>query len=340
MKILEKIYNGKQLKDENGRVYYFDNLKFILIILVVIGHFLDVPTKTSNYAKMVWLFIYFFHMPLFVFISGYFSKNVVKNRNVSKPIIFITLYAILSFIQYLIKIYIGGGSGYLKILTSSSIQWYLFSMAIWYLFSMLTEKVNKKYMLAASLIIALIIGYDKTIGDFLILSRIIVFYPFFILGSMLNEEQIMKYVKNKKLKIASVIVLLIIAIIFILFIDKIYFIRPIATGRNSYFSLNNNIEKYGIFYRIIWYIVSFIMSFCVCMIIPRGKTFFSKLGKRTLTVYFLHAIVLWLWVQYNMKLRVIEYIILSIILTFVLSLKFLSIPFEKIMNINKIEKKY
>ena len=334
--ILKKIYNGKQFKDEKGRIYYFDNLKFILIILVVLGHFLAIPTRTSDYAKMVWLFIYFFHMPLFVFISGYFSKNAVKNKNVSKVIIFITLYVVLSFAQFLIKkIYVGASS--LKIFSSSSIQWYLFSMAIWYLFSMMTEKINKKYMLLSTLIIALIVGYDKTVGDFLILSRTIVYYPFFILGNMLNEEQIMQYVKNRKLKIASILVLMIIAIVFILFIDKIYFIRPITTARNSYFSLSNDIEMYGILYRAIWYIISCIMSFSFCMLIPRGKTFFSKLGTRTLTVYFLHAIVWWIWVRFDIKLRVIEYIVFSIILTFVLSSKFLSIAFEKMMKVKNIE---
>ena len=48
---------------------YWDTLKAMLIVLVVLGH-----TGTAMGNK--WLsVIYAFHMPLFIFISGYFSKK-------------------------------------------------------------------------------------------------------------------------------------------------------------------------------------------------------------------------------------------------------------------------
>ena len=62
------------------RIALWDNLKFILIILVVIGHLADEFTAKSDVYKSVFLFIYTFHMPLFIFISGLFhsEKNIVK----------------------------------------------------------------------------------------------------------------------------------------------------------------------------------------------------------------------------------------------------------------------
>ncbi|MFR7480201.1 MAG: acyltransferase family protein [Roseburia sp.] len=60
------------------RDYFFDNLKAVLIFLVVLGHFL-LPIRGDNPLVVVKRLIYVFHMPLFVFISGYFAKKIYKN---------------------------------------------------------------------------------------------------------------------------------------------------------------------------------------------------------------------------------------------------------------------
>ncbi|EAH1852013.1 acyltransferase, partial [Listeria monocytogenes] len=48
------------------RESYFDNAKFILIFLVVFGHFLQ--TFIADYAgvRVLYIYIYTFHMPAFV----------------------------------------------------------------------------------------------------------------------------------------------------------------------------------------------------------------------------------------------------------------------------------
>ena len=59
------------MNSENYRNYYWDNLKGILIIFVLIGHFIQ------PYAQLggLWCTIYLFHMPAFVFVTGFFSKR-------------------------------------------------------------------------------------------------------------------------------------------------------------------------------------------------------------------------------------------------------------------------
>ena len=60
------------------RIYTLDNLKAVLIFLVVLGHLLISFTHaTCNSAKYISSFIYSFHMPLFIIISGYFSKKTI-----------------------------------------------------------------------------------------------------------------------------------------------------------------------------------------------------------------------------------------------------------------------
>ncbi|MFP4199525.1 MAG: acyltransferase family protein [Halanaerobium sp.] len=56
------------------RLYYFDNAKFILISLVLIGHFFEPILEQDALARSLYILIYTFHMPAFIFIAGYFTK--------------------------------------------------------------------------------------------------------------------------------------------------------------------------------------------------------------------------------------------------------------------------
>lgn len=54
------------------RLYYIDNLKAFLIVLVVLGH--CIQNFTPDYSdNFIFRFIYSFHMPLFFFVSGFVS---------------------------------------------------------------------------------------------------------------------------------------------------------------------------------------------------------------------------------------------------------------------------
>lgn len=60
-----------------------DNIKVLLIFLVVFNHIIAFNlVKVDTVVRYVWYAITIFHMPAFVFISGYLSKkpqNVLKN---------------------------------------------------------------------------------------------------------------------------------------------------------------------------------------------------------------------------------------------------------------------
>ena len=63
------------------RNYHIDNIKGILIFLVVCGHLLStLQDMNSTFAIGVRTFIYFFHMPGFIFMSGYLAKGFLKKE--------------------------------------------------------------------------------------------------------------------------------------------------------------------------------------------------------------------------------------------------------------------
>lgn len=335
--ILKKIYNSKKLQSETGREYYFDNLKFLLIFLVVLGHFAELIMKKSEIAKTTWMIIYSFHMPLFIFVSGFFAKNAVKDRNYNKSIMFFILYFIMKTVIFIVDKSCGLNPNY-NFTKINSIQWYIFAMGAWYLISILLRNANKKIIFMLSVFLALIIGFDKNIGDIWGVSRILVFYPFFLLGLNINNDKLFKIVKNKGTKIIAPIYLIILIVIFVLFIDKIYLVRPILTGRNPYASLNNSIEQFGIFIRIGWYVVATLTSICVMSLVPRGKTIITNLGQRTIAVYFYHAIIIRIFSNLEINYRMYEGLILSIFTVLIFSIKCFAIPLEKLLKINLLEK--
>ena len=63
--------------------YLVDNIKIFLIFLVVFNHIIAFQlVKADQVVRFVWYGITIFHMPAFIFISGYLSKkpqDVMKN---------------------------------------------------------------------------------------------------------------------------------------------------------------------------------------------------------------------------------------------------------------------
>ena len=64
-----------------SRVAKWDNVKFLLILLVVVGHVADLYTKNSHVLAAIRFYIYIFHMPAFIFVSGLMSKKTIDNKN-------------------------------------------------------------------------------------------------------------------------------------------------------------------------------------------------------------------------------------------------------------------
>ena len=67
------------ISERDGRV---DGIKWLLIVLVTIGHAIE-PALSNPTANKLYSLIYLFHMPLFIYISGYFVSvsNAKKNSS-------------------------------------------------------------------------------------------------------------------------------------------------------------------------------------------------------------------------------------------------------------------
>ena len=263
------------------RQYYFDNAKFILIILVVLGHGMELVG--GEWINSLYRLIYIFHMPCFVLVSGYFSKKYEKQTfidNIIQYIVFQLAYNLFSF--FVLKTELS-----IQFTTPFWLLWFSFAIIAWKSFLPQITKLKLPVSIIIFFVIGILVGYESTVNYYLSLSRIIVFFPLFIIGYYMNFDMI-KRIK----KLGVVIPCIVFTIVFILIRTKIVNIDVrIFYGSYSYKALGLNMWYSGL-YRIVQYSATILLSICFFSIIPNKKTWYSILGTRTLQVYLLHGFVM------------------------------------------------
>jgi fucose 4-O-acetylase-like acetyltransferase len=321
------------------RNYYLDNLKFILITFVVISHF-ALQLSYINDIKYLIHFIYLFHMPCFIFVNGFLAKrlNAGGKLRVDKIMVVFLMYFIFKFGNVLLEI-LFGRKAHLSLFQDSNAPWYLLALCVWYLSVPLLERIKTGYLLAGSLCIGMLVGYVSCIDNVFTLSRIFVFFPFFIMGFCLPGKKLETFL-DKKIRIPAIIILVAIFLVIALFWKELSPVKNIVYGSSPYAISLKGLAKYGFFIRGIWYLVSIVVSISVMLLVPRCKLFFSALGERTMQVYMTHIWVrnalayagFFALVKEGSKLLAVGVLIGSVLLTFLLANKWLKLLFDLLMS--------
>lgn len=264
----------------SDRNYFFDNAKFILILLVVIGHAIQIIAN-NHVIFFIYKFIYLFHMPAFIFIAGYFTK-FQQEQKFSKLLI---LYVIFQTLYCIGNIFAAKNA-------DAQMEFFEPCWVMWFLVSIISLKLILPYItkfrhpIIISLVIAVLAGYEPLIGSYLSLSRTIVFMPFFLLGYYCNDQHLKK-IKNIPPRTALGIVLLSALILFMLAPFDLGFLF----NDRGYEMMDIN-HWYAGFFRLAFLLWSMILTICFLALVPEKQKWFSDFGKRTMQVYLTHGFVL------------------------------------------------
>ncbi|MGY5240414.1 acyltransferase family protein [Clostridium tertium] len=263
------------------RYYLLDNLKVILIFFVVFGHVIEYYINDNSILMTLYIFIYIFHMPLFIFISGYLSKNFYRMKRKAIRNLLIP-YIIFNMIWYT-AVYIGTRRAMFSVLYPGWTLWYLLSLFFWRI--TLKYLIKFKYILLLSFIAGVLVGLIPSIGSILSISRTIVFLPFFLLGYYTTEEHLEKIKSFKsEYAITGILVFLLVAIYIV---KNDLFNYKFLYNSYSYNALEVSLFE-GTIFRIFLYFGAIIFSICVINLVPRKEQFFSKIGKATMNIYVFH----------------------------------------------------
>ncbi|WP_414688581.1 acyltransferase family protein [Mucilaginibacter sp.] len=329
MKTVQKHLLSRSLDGSEQRDYLFDNLKFILVALVVIGHIVEQYINQAIYLKAVFVCIYTFHVPLFVFISGYFSKSNKKfSYNVKLLLIpylvFTLLWRALGWAR--------SGTLSLDILSPPFHLWYLLSLFSWRVVIPIIK--NMKFSLIFFFFLSLIFGIFLILGQLLSLSRTVTLFPFFILGYKCSRSNI-NVLRNHKLLIIPGLIMLFISIILT------YEFRPENLTMlfwNTPYKYTGFFTKGALIARAILFITAILISIVFILITPSRRTLITNAGSRSLQIYILHAFFLEIFVRYfpvwNESIMTNFSIVLtSFLIIFILSRPFVKTIYDKIFQL-------
>ncbi len=262
-------------KPAGGRIYLFDNFKAILIFLVVFAHFLY-DFQGDGVIRAVVSGIYFFHMPAFVFISGFLSRSERSRspRGILKLFIIYLVFNGLMMIAF--------GHNEPDAVWPYLVMWYILALVVWRLAAGFLSKI--RFILPILTALAIVAGIWNTITNDFGLTRIIVFAPFFMAGFMMDRETVEKCIVNRKaVSYLSGIVTAFIAagIGVILYIFWDFTSSDLTMACYS--------EPFDIVGRAAIFVISALAIFAGLKLLPDRKIpLVSKIGKNTLGIYLCH----------------------------------------------------
>ncbi|ETK33492.1 acyltransferase family protein [Microbispora sp. ATCC PTA-5024] len=274
-----------QPRAKRPRDPYLDNAKFLLIALVPIGHSL-VPTLAADSARAAYLFIYVFHMPLFVMISGYLSRNFWNSNAKTNKLVdtFLVPYVVVE-VGYAALRYALGHKWSITITDPAWLNWYLLALLFWRLSTPVWKRMRFPFLISVA--VYLFAGFSELSGDFS-MDRFFGLMPFFVLGLVIRPG-LFDFLKRRWVMVLSALVLIGAAVTAV-YLVKNYSVKlgPIYY-KNSYKDLHLVWWK-GMALRVALLGAALAMSAAVMSLVPKGQTWFSDLGTRTLYCYLLHGV--------------------------------------------------
>lgn len=195
----------------------FDFIKGVLIILVVLGHALQTTYGNNCWNDKVYHAIYSFHMPLFIFVSGYFFKSSLrmnfmemathKFKRLLIPTIFFTS------ILLVIKFFANGATfkSLWDIYMVCRTYWYLiclFILSIIYYLYIRANKTGKVTFVA--IYIFLLLFYEKLPTFILIDCQVIRMTLIMGLGVFygMHHAVINEYMAKKHIALIAIVIIL------------------------------------------------------------------------------------------------------------------------------------
>jgi fucose 4-O-acetylase-like acetyltransferase len=277
----------------------WDNARFVAITLVVVGHGILKLIAESDTAYGVYLFIYAFHVPVFVAVAGYFAKSDAPGPKQLRRIItdLVLPYLIFETIWSIIHSFVTGSPAFDYAVPSWTL-WFLLALAIWRIG--LPYLALLKQPLLISVVISVASGYLPEIGGVFALDRTLALLPFFVLGWQLRQLPLTGLwlkASTRTVVVVRAVAVAVFAALAVAIALTLPALRDLKVRRFLLFE-----EGYPAFGYDQWWagairlgviVLAGVLILAFLVLMPRSATWFSPLGQATMYVYLLHSFVLY-----------------------------------------------
>ncbi|GAA2257272.1 membrane protein [Streptomyces ruber] len=265
---------------------FFDNAKYLAIVLVAMGHVWQPLTGDSRAAETLYMVVYTFHMPAFVIISGYFSRGFdMRPDRLRRLVTGVAVpYVVFEVAYSLFKRWGDGDPAHpISLLDPWYLTWFLVALFAWRLTTPLWKVV--RWPLPLALGIAVLASVSPDIGDDLDLQRILQFLPFFVIGLLMKPEHF-RLMRRREVRVLSVPVLA-------AALAVAYWAGP--RMNSAWFYHRDSAQELGapwwagIVMTLALFGCSMVLTACFFAWVPGRRTWFTALGAGTLYGYLLHG---------------------------------------------------
>ena len=285
------------------RLNWLDALKGFAILSVILGHVLlgygenNAFPEYNNLILLCKQWIYTWHMPLFLVISGFsFSLSCIKNEEINfsrvskQSIKLIFVYLVFSITLGILKTIFAQfvdnpmniRETFISLIVPNNIMWYLWVLVLYYwIFALLYRYMRKKVIwLLLLLIISVYAQYLNNIFDLRLgLRNFFCYAIFFYFGILIQQEKIAKIIPSKfKFAICSGIFAFIVALTF--------FVTTYETGVNQTIVLRLILEYLSAFTITIFLFILFQLFNFDKLVASKGL---KEIGKGSLVIYLSHT---------------------------------------------------
>lgn len=271
-------------KPAKTRDYLFDNYKAMLIILVIIGHFIQPCYENNALLYTIKYFIYAFHMPAFILISGYFSKKDAPWQKAFQKVL--VPYLAFEGIYYLYYNYVLGLNASFDLEKPKFSLWYLLALFVWKVVTPYVKKIPHYFSL--SIVMGLLIGLLPSGGTLFSISRIFVFYPYFLAGTLFDRTKLTE-MRTRPYRIASFAGIAFFALFLATLAEPLGLKLKYFYGKTGYAQMGQGMVD-GILVRLLCYGIGFFLTYAFAILMTEKQTTFSKLGGATMAVYLFHGL--------------------------------------------------
>ncbi|MFV0429655.1 MAG: acyltransferase family protein [Arachnia sp.] len=169
------------------RTPFWDNGRWLLMVLVILGHSLDSVNGQSNAVLGAYVWIYSFHMPAFAVLSGYFSRATPPSPARMTQLVTDLLipYFVFDTIWFFVKWAVRGDQVFDPTAPGWTL-WYLLALALFRL--ALPYLALLRWPLAWAVAASVIVGYLPAVDTTFSMSRAVALLPFFALGWWVKDR--------------------------------------------------------------------------------------------------------------------------------------------------------
>ncbi|MGY1594139.1 acyltransferase family protein [Geodermatophilus sp. SYSU D00708] len=286
------------------RQAYWDNLRFVAITLVVVGHVAEQRMDSDTMAALV-VVLYAFHMPLFAFVCGRFATAGPLTRATARKTTsqLVVPYLVFSLAWFALRRVVEGDVG-LDLAKPYWHLWFLVALAVWR--AALPYLAELRHPLLVSVLVSVGAGYVPSAGAVFDSGRIFAMLPFFVLGWVSKQQawgegggrfgrDALASLTSAPARVLAAAVLVAALVVGVLQVDTVRALDLQEWARMSLpYTATGEAQWWSGGVRLVQLLLAVLLGGALMALVPRGRSVLTGWGGATMYVYLLHLVPIYL----------------------------------------------